>query len=231
MHRNGHIARRDYGRYYGQYDITYKQMIETLTPNEQRVLDAIATHFERQSRMPTHAELAETLGFKSKNSSWQYLRQLERKGYLHIEAYKWRGVMVSVPIVGQVACGKPVWAEADLEGYAQIDQRFIGANPTEFFLLRADGDSMDRAEPTPIEAGDLLLVRHQADAEAGEIVVARIDGEATVKYYKPSDNPSDGYAVLLPRSSNPAHQPIIVTDHFGIYGVVRRVFKRADLSL
>jgi len=86
---------------------------------------------------------------------------------------------------------------------------------------------MNRAEPTAIEAGDLLLVRHQADAEAGEIVVARIDGEATVKYYKPSD----GYAVLLPRSRNPAHQPIIVTERFGIYGVVRRVFKQADLSL
>jgi len=206
-------------------------MVETLTPNEQRVLEAIATYFEQHSRMPTHAELAGALGFKSKNSSWQYLQQLQRKGYLHIDAYKSRGVMVSVPIVGHVACGKPVWAEADLEGYAQIDQRFIGANPSEFFLLRAEGDSMDRAKPTGIEDGDLLLVRHQADADAGEIVVARIDGEATVKYYKPSDNPSERYAVLLPRSSNPAHQPIIVTDRFGIYGVVRRVFKRADLSL
>jgi len=206
-------------------------MVATLTPNEQRVLDAIAAHFAQHGRMPTHAELAELLGFKSKNSSWQYLHQLQRKGYLHIDAYKWRGVMVSVPIVGQVACGKPVWAEADLEGYAQIDQRFIGANPTEFFLLRAEGDSMDRAEPTPIEEGDLLLVRHQAHAESGEIVVAQIDGEATVKYFKASDRPEDGYAVLLPRSSNPAHQPIIVTDRFGIYGVVRRVFKRADLSL
>jgi repressor LexA len=202
-------------------------MVEALTPNEQRVLDAIAAHFEQHSRMPTHAELAETLGFKSKNSSWQYLQQLQRKGYLHIDAYKSRGVMVSVPIVGHVACGKPVWAEADLEGYAQIDQRFIGANPNEFFLLRADGDSMNRATPAAIEDGDLLLVRHQADADSGEIVVARIDGEATVKYYKPST----GYAALLPRSSNPAHQPIIVTERFGIYGVVRRVFKRADLSL
>ncbi len=206
----------------------YKQMVEALTPNEQRVLDAIATHFEQQGRMPTHAELAATLGFKSKNSSWQYLQQLQRKGYLHVDAYKWRGVMVSVPIVGQVACGKPVWAEADLEGYAAIDQRFVGANPKEFFLLRAEGDSMNQAEPTAIEDGDLLLVRHQADADSGEIVIARIDQEATVKYFKKT---SDGYAVLLPRSSNPEHQPIIVTDRFGIYGVVRRVFKRADLSL
>ncbi len=118
-------------------------MVKAITTNEQRVLDAMSRHFEQHSRMPTHAELAETLGFKSKNSSWQYLQQLQRKGYLHIDAYKWRGVMVSVPIVGQVACGKPVWAEADLEGYAQIDQRFIDANPMEFFLLRAE----DAAEP------------------------------------------------------------------------------------
>jgi len=202
-------------------------MVETLTANEQRVLDAIHAHFAQHNRMPTHAELAEALGLKSKNSSWQYLQQLQRKGYVHIDAYRSRGVMVSVPIVGHVACGKPVWAESDLEGYAQIDGRFTGANPNEFFLLRADGDSMDRAEPTPIEAGDLLLVRHQADADSGETVVARIDEEATVKVYRPAT----GYAVLLPCSSNPAHQPIIVTEGFAIYGVVRRVFKRADLSL
>ena len=144
-------------------------MVETLTSNERRVLDAITAHFARHGRMPTHAELSGALGLKSKNSSCQYLQQLRRKGYLHIDAYKWRGVMVSVPIVGHVACGKPVWAEADLEGYASIDQRFVGANPTEYFLLRAEGDSMDRAEPTPIEEGDLLLVRHQASADSGEV--------------------------------------------------------------
>ncbi len=154
---NGHIARQDYGRSYVKQDIKYAQMVETLTPNEQRALDAITAHFDQHNRMPTHAELAGALGFKFKNSSWQYLQQLQRKGYLHIDAYKTRGVMVSIPIVGHVACGKPVWAEAGLEGYAQIDQRFIGANPNEFFLLRAEGNSMDRATPTAIEDGDLLL--------------------------------------------------------------------------
>lgn len=202
-------------------------MVEVLTPKEQRALDELVRFFAAHGRVPTQAELAEQLGLRSKNSSGQYLRQLERKGYVHLDAYKWRGVMVSVPIVGQVACGKPVWAEADLEGYAQIEARFVGGTPQEFFLLRAEGDSMDRAEPTPIEAGDLLLVRHQPNAEAGEIVVARIDDEATIKVYKPGDD----YVVLLPRSSNPAHRPIIVTDQLGIYGVVRKVFKRADLSL
>ncbi len=202
-------------------------MVEVLTPKEQRALDELVRFFEAHGRVPTQSELAEQLGLRSKNSSGQYLRQLERKGYVHLDAYKWRGVMLSIPIVGQVACGKPVWVEADLEGYAQVDAHFVRGSAKDFFLLRAEGDSMDRATPTRIEAGDLLLVRHQPNADPGEIVVARIDGEATVKYYKPADD----YAVLLPRSSNPEHRPIIVTERFGIYGVVRRVFKRADLSL
>ncbi len=202
-------------------------MVDVLTPKEQRVLDELVNLFEASGRIPTQAELADQLGLRSKNSVGQYYRQLERKGYVHRETYKWRGVMVSVPIVGQVACGKPVWAEADLEGYAQVDAQFVRGSAKDFFLLRAEGDSMDRATPTRIEAGDLLLVQHQPDADAGEIVVARIDGEATVKVYKPAAD----YAVLLPRSSNPEHRPIIVTEHFGIYGVVRKVFKRADLSL
>jgi len=202
-------------------------MVDVLTPKEQRVLDELVNLFEASGRIPTHAELADQLGLRSKNSVGQYYRQLERKGYVHRETYKWRGVMVSVPIVGQVACGKPVWAEADLEGYAQVDAHFVRGSAKDYFLLKADGDSMDRARPTRIEAGDLLLVQHQPSADPGEIVVARIDGEATVKYYKPADD----YAVLLPRSSNPEHRPIIVTEQFGIYGVVRKVFKRADLSL
>ena len=202
-------------------------MVDVLTPKEQRVLDELVRHFEATGRIPTQAELADQLGLRSRNSIGQYLRQLERKGYVHRETYKWRGVMVSVPIVGQVACGKPVWAEADLEGYAQVDAHFVRGSAKDFFLLRAEGDSMDRATPTWIEAGDLLLVQHQPSADPGEIVVARIDGEATVKYYKPAAD----YAVLLPRSSNPEHRPIILTESFGIYGVVRKVFKRADLSL
>ncbi len=202
-------------------------MVDVLTPKEQRALDGLVRHFEATGRIPTQAELADQLGLRSKNSVVQYLRQLERKGYVHRETYKWRGVMVSVPIVGQVACGKAVWAEADLEGYAQVDATFVRGSAKDYFLLRADGDSMDRATPTRIEAGDLLLVQHQPSADPGEIVVARIDGEATVKVYKPADD----YAVLLPQSSNPEHRPIILTEQFGIYGVVRRVFKRADLSL
>lgn len=187
----------------------------------------MVSHLEATGRVPTHAELTDRLGLRSKNSVGQYYRQLERKGYVHRETYRWRGVMVKVPIVGQVACGKPVWAEADVEGYAQVDATFVGGSAEDFFLLRADGDSMDRATPTPIEAGDLLLVRHQPSADPGEIVVARIDGEATVKVFKRADD----YAVLLPRSSNPEHRPIIVREEFAIYGVVRKVFKRADLSL
>lgn len=86
---------------------------------------------------------------------------------------------------------------------------------------------MHRAEPTPIEKGDLLLVPHQPDADAGEIVVAQIDHEATVKVYRPAN----GYAVLHPTSSSPEHKLIIVTDRFGIYGVVKKVSKQADLTL
>jgi repressor LexA len=116
-------------------------------------------------------------------------------------------------------------AEENREGYVQLPKKIapLGAS---YFLLRVRGDSMNRAriEGESIEDGDLVLVRQQAAADPGQIVVALIDGQATIKRF--SRGP--GYCVLKPESRNPRHQPIVIEDDFRIQGVVKRAFKHGS---
>ena len=193
-----------------------------LTPKQQRVLRAVAALTQAHGRAPSLGEVARHLGYASKNSVRQYYRVLERKGYLGLSPYRWGGVVVKLPVVGRVACGEPLLAEENVEGHVPIDARLLGRDPARHFLLVARGDSMDRAG---IEDGDLLLVEGRPTAEPGQVVVALLEDEATVKRYQVSE----GYIILLPQSRNPAHRPFIVGDAFRIQGVVRRVFKARDL--
>lgn len=199
-------------------------MLSNLTPKQQRVFEALVTLTQEWGRPPSQSELARHLGYPSKTSIRQYYAALKRKGYLDLKGYRWRGVIVKLPVVGEVAAGTPILAEENIQGYLPIDGELLGGKPARHFILRAKGDSMDLAG---IETGDYLLTEQRPDAEAGEMVVALIGDEATVKFYKPGPD----FAVLLPRSSNPQHQPIVVRQDFAIQGVVRKVFKQHDLHL
>ena len=207
-------------------------MYRPLTVKQQRVLNEIKEFAKQHHYMPTYVELAQSLGYRSTNSIQKHFRVLKHKGYLDIDAYKWRGARLrgdetdtqEVPLVGRVACGTPVLAEENIEDWFPVDSRLIGRNPENFYFLQASGDSMDLAG---IEDGDLLLVEREVQARVGDAVVALIDDEATVKFYKSGT----GFVALLPKSSNPQHKPIIVAEAFTILGVVRKVVRQQDLRL
>ena len=115
-------------------------------------------------------------------------------------------------------------AEQNILGQVQMPKEFLKPPTAKFYLLRVRGDSMNRAkvEGQTIDDGDLVLVRQQERADGGKIVVALVDGEATIKKLVKSP----GYYVLQPESTNPKNRPIIVAQDFQIQGIVCRVFKK-----
>jgi repressor LexA len=117
-------------------------------------------------------------------------------------------------------------AEENLEGWIRLPEEFCRPPSAHFFILRVRGDSMDRAkiDGEKIENGDLVVVRQQATADPGEIVVALIDGEATIKRFIRGK----GYYLLKPESSNRSNEPIVVRKDFQIQGVVCHVLKEGS---
>jgi len=184
----------------------------------------------RQSRTPSVRELMTALGYKSPRSAQDILEQLEEKGVimkLHSGHYQLlmdpifsgsHTQTIDVPLVGSVACGKPILAEENIEGYIPVSTKIAKPGARHFFL-QARGDSMDKAG---IQDGDIVLVRHQLTANEGDRVVALIDDEATIKEYRRSN----GMVVLMPRSTNPKHKPIILTEDFKVQGVVITVIPK-----
>jgi SOS-response transcriptional repressor LexA len=129
-----------------------------------------------------------------------------------------------VPIVGEAPAGQLMPAEENMLGQVHVPKEFLKPPSSKFFLLRVRGDSMNRAkvDGQTIEDGDLVLVHQQERADPGKIVVALVDGQATIKKLVKAP----GYYVLQPESSNPKHRPIIVAQEFRVQGIVCRVFKR-----
>jgi len=122
---------------------------------------------------------------------------------------------VKVPLLGDVACGTPIFAEENIEAFIPVSDKLIKSS-YRYFILRASGDSMDDAG---INDGDLVLIRQQQIAKNGDKVVALIDDEATIKEFHNNGN----MIVLKPRSKNSTHQPIVLTTDFRIQGIVETV--------
>lgn len=173
---------------------------------------------------PSVRELMGALGYKSPRSAQDILEQLEAKGVIKkLKSGNYQLITdpdfgslhaqtVDVPLVGTVACGSPITAEENIEGFIPVSVSL--ARPgARYYLLRASGDSMNKAG---INDGDIVLVRQQPVADPGNKVVALIDNEATIKEYYPVK----GAIVLKPQSTNQEHKPIILTDDFQIQGVV-----------
>jgi len=124
---------------------------------------------------------------------------------------------VEIPLVGSVACGNPILAEENIEAMIPISKGFTRSGKR-YFLLKTKGDSMDLAG---IEDGNLVLVMQQSTANNGDLVVALIDDNATVKEFQHS-----GDAILLkPKSRNKKHRPIILTEDFKVQGIVTKTIK------
>jgi repressor LexA len=179
-----------------------------LTARQQQILDWIRRHLETTGMPPTRAEIAAGLGFRTASSAEDHLRALARKGALELTPGASRGLRLTdtpdlpgtgLPLVGRVAAGHPILAAEHIEARVRIDPALFA--PRADFLLRVRGLSMKGAG---ILDGDLLAVHKSAEARSGQIVVARLGDDVTVKRLK-----RDGGQVLLV-AENPDFAPIVV---------------------
>jgi repressor LexA len=198
-----------------------------LNEREQKVLDFIISQVKVTGYPPSVREICKAVGFKSTCSAHQYIQKLTDKGYLEKSSLKMRALKVvedekedtiSLPIVGKVAAGEPILAVENIEDYFSIGESFFSKDSLKNnnFVLRVQGESMINAG---INNGDFIVVSKQDTARNGEIVVAMIDGDATVKtYYK-----EKSYIRLQPE--NDTMDPII-SDKVEIIGKVIGLFRK-----
>jgi repressor LexA len=162
-------------------------MTEKLTARQLEVLDFIREALKQGGLPPTRSEIAAALGFRSPNAAEEHLRALARKGAIELLPGASRGIRVcaesagdsGLPVIGRVAAGQPLLASAHIEDVLQIDPAAF--HPRADYLLRVQGLSMRDAG---ILNGDLLAVHATATADNGQIVVARLDDEVTVKRFR-----------------------------------------------
>ena len=183
---------------------------------QERILAYIQNDISSRGYAPSVREIGEAVGLKSTSTVHGHLQRLEKKGLLHRDAMKPRAMGLSspineeesallsvcpIPVVGRVAAGTPILAEENVEETLALPSDLIGEGT--HFILKVRGDSMIQAG---ILNGDYIVVRSQPDASNGEIIVAMVDDEATVKrFYK-----EDGHFRLQPE--NDSMEPIIVRD-------------------
>jgi repressor LexA len=201
-------------------------LTEQLTDRQTKILDYIRYVTRVRSYPPSVREIGEAVGLSSSSTVHNHLNQLERRGLIKRDPSKSRTVQlvqdagvdqqrrnaVSVPIVGNVAAGVPILAEQNIEEHYLLPSEMAQDG---FFLLRVRGDSMINAG---ILDGDMVLVRPQQEAAQGTIVVALVDGEATVKRFERGN----GHVRLV--AENPAYEPIVSTN-VNLVGAVRGVIR------
>jgi repressor LexA len=199
--------------------------MSNLTARQEQVLQLIKSYAEETGYPPTRAEIAQSLGFKSANAAEEHIKALAKKGALEIIPGASRGIRLpesqnGIPIVGRVAAGSPILAQEHIEDYCNIPHSFF--SPPADFLLRVNGMSMKDAG---ILDGDLLAVQRTDQARNGQIVVARIGEEVTVKRYKRVGN----RAVIELWPENPDFEVIEVDlreQEFAIEGLSVGVIRR-----
>lgn len=205
-----------------------------LTPRQLEILEFLQRFMSETGMPPTRADMARELGFRSANAAEEHLRALERKGVIELLPGRSRGIRLLVPdlspdlsagdpdedglpLVGRVAAGQPILAAEHIEARYRLDLALF--NPRPHYLLRVQGMSMRDAG---ILDGDLVAVRREPDVRNGQIVVARLEEEVTVKRYRQTGTT----VTLLPH--NPDFEPIRVdlkAEHLVIEGVVVGVIR------
>ena len=198
-----------------------------LTDRQQAILDFVRARIAADGMPPTWAEIAQAFGFRQTRAAQKHLQALEAKGYLTLLPGKARGIrlppgpsrttwppprddQVELPILGRVAAGVPIGADAGVQRHLLLDRRLFSSPPD--YLLRVQGDSM---REDGILDGDLVAVHRTSQARDGQTVVARLDDEITIKRLQVTAD----RIRLLPR--NPDHAPIEVRpgQDFAIEGV------------
>jgi len=215
-----------------------KKMQDKINEKQQKILDFLNEQIEKNGYPPSVREICSAVGFKSTSTVHAYLEKLRKEGLISKAPSKPRALrvvgggkkdrndskpkefysgkeMVEVPIVGKVTAGQPILAVENIEDTFPLPLDFV--QNSSVFMLRVKGDSM-------VEAGildnDYILIKQQSTANNGDIVVALIEDEATVKtFYK-----ENGYVRLQPE--NKYYEPIIVKDNISILGKVIGVFRK-----
>ncbi len=212
-----------------------------LTARQQQILSLIRQHIADTGFPPTRAEIAATLGFRSPNAAEEHLKALARKGVIELTSGASRGIRLkllpdsdgtdlpsavqialTLPLVGRVAAGSPILAQEHIEASYAIDPNLFDQRPD--YLLKVQGMSMRDAG---ILDGDLLAVHSTREARSGQIVVARLHDEVTVKRLRRQGSVVE----LLPE--NPDFEPIVVDpreDYFEIEGLAVGLIRSGRLS-
>jgi len=201
--------------------------LDDLTTRQLQILNYIRREVRTKNYPPSVREIGEAVGLSSSSTVHAHLAKLEEKGFIRRDPTKPRAIelldylsaspfiedIVNVPIVGHVTAGEPLLAEQNIEDYFPLPKMLVHQDTV--FLLRVRGDSMINAAITD---GDLVIVRQQADAQNGEIVVAMLEGEATVKrYFKEKDH-------IRLQPENDFYEPIS-SPHIVVLGKVIGVFR------
>jgi repressor LexA len=198
--------------------------MDKLTNRQQQVLDLIRRHIDETGYPPTRADIARELGFRSANAAEEHLKALARKGAIEIIPGASRGIRLpetqGIPVIGRVAAGNPVLAEEHIEDYCDLPPSFF--KPAADYFLTVTGDSMI---DIGIFDGDLLAVHSTPVAANGDVIVARIEDEVTVKRLRRG---KDKHLVeLLPENAD--YEPIKVDlreQAFAIEGLSVGVLRR-----
>ncbi|MGF1724465.1 transcriptional repressor LexA [Photobacterium nomapromontoriensis] len=204
--------------------------MKPLTPRQQEVFDLIKAKIEDDGMPPTRAEIARELGFRSANAAEEHLKALARKEVIEIIPGASRGIRLllgnesveesGLPLIGQVAAGEPILAQEHVETHYEVDPSLF--KPRADFLLRVNGMSM---KDIGIMDGDLLAVHKTQDVHNGQVVVARVEDDVTVKRLE-----RKGAQVIL-HAENEAFSPIVVdlnTQHLSIEGIAVGVIRNSD---
>lgn len=195
-----------------------------LTSRQEEILNLIKDHLKEKGFPPTRADISKTFGFKSPNAAEQHLRAIEKKGFISILPGASRGLVlnqeeVGIPVIGLVAAGQPILAEENVENKLEVPPSMFKQKAD--FFLRVKGESM---KDVGINEEDLIAVKNSNECKNGDIVVARINDEVTVKTFK-----SNGEGEVILQAENKNFDSIKVNvseDDFFIEGICVGVIKR-----
>lgn len=204
--------------------------LRPLTTRQSQIFDLIKEKIANTGMPPTRAEIATFFGFKSANAAEEHLKALAKKGYIEMLPGTSRGIRLpeqfqqheeqGMPLIGRVAAGEPILAEEHIEEHYKIDSTLF--HPAADYLLRVNGESMKNIG---ILNGDLLAVHQTTDIHNGQVVVARIDDDVTVKRFKREGN------VVYLHAENEDFAPIrvdLTCQQFTIEGIAVGIVRSSD---
>lgn len=208
--------------------ISVTNELKPLTNRQQQIFDFIKETISNTGMPPTRAEIASFFGFKSANAAEEHLKALAKKDYIEMLPGTSRGIRLAeqfieeegLPLIGQVAAGEPILAEEHVEDHYKMDGNLF--HPAADYLLRVSGESM---KDIGILDGDLLAVHQTIDVQNGQVIVARVENEVTVKRFK-----RDGNIVYL-HAENESFSPIkvdLTCQEFNVEGIAVGVIRNGN---